>query len=180
MSNNKSISYENSLGSISLLKSIGSESVTGSGSGLGYAEFVQTTQGSNNNVQVGDGISYLLDNPNGVYNTINGLQASGTTTMFYLPNGTYIINYENSYENSSSTPTPITQAIYQGTRGSLSALNSSISSSSVALSWIHGSSIIQTNGTNNYVIIGPISGGPLTIPVISSLSVARVTFLKIA
>jgi hypothetical protein len=167
------LSYENSLGSISLLKSIGSESVTGSGSGLGYAEFVQTTQGSNSLVQAGDGISYLFDNPYGVYNTINGLQASGTTTMFYLPNGTYIINYENS--SSSAT----TQAIYQGTRGSLSALNSSISSSSVALSWIHGSSIIQTNGTNNYVIIGPISG-TLTIPVISSLSVARVTFLKIA
>jgi hypothetical protein len=173
MSNYKSISYENSLGSISLLKSIGSESVTGSGSGLGYAEFVQTTQGSNISVQVGDGISYLLDNPNGVYNTISGLQASGTTTMFYLPNGTYIINYENS------SSAPITQAIYQGTRGSLSALNSTISSSSVASTWIHGSSIIQTNGSNNYVIIGPISG-TLTIPVISSLSVARVTFLKIA
>lgn len=161
------------MGSISLLKSIGSESVTGSGSGLGYAEFVQTTQGSNISVQVGDGISYLLDNPNGVYNTISGLQASGTTTMFYLPNGTYIINYENS------SSAPITQAIYQGTRGSLSALNSTISSSSVASTWIHGSSIIQTNGSNNYVIIGPISG-TLTIPVISSLSVARVTFLKIA
>jgi hypothetical protein len=170
MSNYKSISYENSLGSISLLKSIGPESVngSGSGSGLGYAEFVQTTQGSNISVAVGDGISYLLDNPNGVYNTISGLQATGNTTMFYLPNGTYIINYENS------SSTPITQAIYQGTRGSLSALNSSISSSSVALTWIHGSSIIQTNGSNNYVIIGPISG-PLTIP-----GVARVTFVKIA
>ncbi len=149
-----------------MLKSIGSESVNGSGSGsrLGYAEFVQTNQDSNNNIAVGNGISY----PNGVYNTISGLQATGNTTMFYLPNGTYIINYENS------SSAPITQAIYQGTPGSLSVLNSSISSSSVALSWIHGSSIIQTNGSNNYVIIGPISG-PLTIP-----GVARVTFLKIA
>ena len=50
-------------------------------------------------------ISYLVDNPTGVYNTIGITTATGPSaqgTAFQLPLGTYIVDYENSATGASS------------------------------------------------------------------------------
>jgi hypothetical protein len=145
---------------------------------LSTAEYVQTTQGTNVSVAAGAAISYLVDNPTGLVNTIGITTAVGPTqgTAFMLPVGTFIIDWENSNAAAAST------AVYQGSTNLLmSILGNSTAGSTTVTSWIHGRHTVISTVGNQWVMISP-AVGTLVIPAAgnSSLFVARVGFLQTA
>ena len=83
------------------------------------AEYVQSTQGSNASVAPGSAVSYLVDHPTGIVNTIGIITASGPGgqgTAFNLPPGTYLVDWENSSDAAWSL------AIYQGASNTVMAV----------------------------------------------------------
>lgn len=157
----------------------GATGAAGSTGSFGYAEYVQTTQGSNNSIAPGSAVSYLVDHPAGVYNTLGITTLAGpgaVGTAFLLPVGFYVVDWENSNSASWSL------AVYQGASNTvLTILNDTIAGSATATSWIHGRAVIQSTVGNQWIIISPVVG-TAAIPVAgsSTLFVARITFLKIA
>ena len=151
------------------------------GGGLGgYAEYVQQAQQPD--IAPGTAIEYLTDSPLGIFNTIGITTATGPGalgTAFNLPNGVYMVDYENSNRDAWSL------AIYQGASNTvLSVLNYTISGSSTGTTWIHGRSIIQTQtiaGAQNWIMISPVVGttGIPTAGTTAGEYIARITFLKI-
>ena len=152
----------------------------GASSVMGYAEYVQSTQAPNNSVPPGNAISYLVDNPSGVFNTIGITTTTGPSaqgTAFNLPIGIYVVDFENSNTAAAS------QAIYQGTSNTLLTVNNNtIAGATTGTSWIHGRSIIQSTNGNQWIIVSPVVG-TLDIPTAGTAAgeyIARITFLKIA
>lgn len=147
---------------------------------IGYAEYVQHTQGSNISVAPGTAIEYLTDNPTGVYDTIGiGLTTGpgAIGTAFQLPVGVYMVDYENSADAAWSL------AIYQGASNTVLAVNTNtISGASTATTWIHGRAIITSTIGNDWIIISPVTGTQ-AIPTAGTAAgefIARLTLLKIA
>jgi hypothetical protein len=148
-------------------------------SSIGYAEYVQTTQGTNSSVAPGTAIAYLVDNPAGVYNTIGITTNTGpgaVGTEFVLPIGTYVIDFENSSDAAWSL------ALYKSLTTQTEAVdNNTIAGSSTATTWIHGRCILVCAAIT-YVIVSPVTGTH-AIPTAGTAAgeyVARITFLKIA
>jgi len=148
-------------------------------SSLGYAEFVQLVQSPNNSVAVGSAVSYLVGNPSGTFNTISGLVAStyGQGTVFTLPPGIFMVDFENSNSGAWSL------GIYKSTAitGPFVVDNNTVAGSSTGTSWIHGRAIVDSHALP-YFIISPVVGTQAipTAGTATGLYVARVTILKIA
>lgn len=149
------------------------------GSYTGYAEYVQTSLGTNSSVAAGSAISYLDDYPSGVVDTIGIITTSGPGgqgTEFLLPKGVYMIDFENSSTSA------ISQALYTSLVTQSEVVNSNTAiGTSVGATWLHGRSILQASSPT-YFIVSPI-GGSLTIPVVGTgpgLFTARLTILKVA
>ena len=147
----------------------------------GYAEYVQLTQAPNNSVAPGTAVSYLVDHPLGVYNTIGITTTTGPGaigTAFMLPVGVYMIDWENSNDASWSL------AIYQGVSNTvLSINNDTIAGATTAGSWIHGRSIITSSNLNQFIMISPVVGThSIGDPTTGSApqTIARITFLKLS
>lgn len=145
-----------------------------------YAEYVQRTQAPNNSIPPGRAISYLVDNPTGIFNTIGITTAAGPGpqgTAFNLPVGVYMIDFENSADAASSF------AIYQGSSNTvLTVNNDTIAGASTATSWIHGRAIIRSTTGNTWMMVSPVTG-TAAIPTAGTAAgqyIARITFLKIA
>jgi hypothetical protein len=150
---------------------------------IGYAEYVQYTQPPNNSVAPGTAISYLVDHPSGVYDTIGIITTTGPGgigTAFQLPLGVYMIDWENSNGASWSL------AIYQS--GSVLTLpvginNDTIAGATTAGSWIHGRAIITSSVGNQFIMISPVVGTTsIGDPTTGSApqTIARITFLQLA
>jgi hypothetical protein len=146
---------------------------------LPYAEYVQSTQAPNNSVPPGTAISYLVDNPTGVFNTAGITTAIGPGgtqgTSFNLPLGSYIVDFENSASTAESI------AVYQGaTNLILAVLANSTTGATTVTTWIHGRTPIVSTVGNQWIMISPVVG-TLTIPTAGTASgfIARVTFLKV-
>lgn len=146
---------------------------------LGYAEYVQHTQGSNASIAPGSAIEYLTDNPAGVFNTLGITTTTGPGgqgTEFLLPIGVYMIDYENSADAAWSL------AIYKSLVTQTEVIDvETISGASTATTWIHGRAIISA-AAPTYIIISPVVGTQ-AIPTAGTAAgqfIARITFLKIA
>jgi hypothetical protein len=160
----------------------GTNGINGTNSGGigGYAEFVQLTQGTNVSVAPGTAVSYLVDNPVGVFNSLGITFVSGPGgqgTAFLLPIGTYMVDFEHSAGSASSF------AIYRAT--SLGALaggvdNNTIAGSTTATTWIHGRAIVNA-AAPTYLMISSVVGIVAIVPAgtAAGFYVARITFLAI-
>lgn len=154
-------------------------SVVGSAASLGYAEYVQHTQGSNASVAPGSAIEYLTDNPAGVFNTLGITTTTGPGgqgTEFLLPIGVYMIDFENSADAAWSL------AIYKSLVTQTEVIDTNtIAGASTATTWIHGRAIISA-AAPTYIIISPVTGTQ-AIPTAGTAAgefIARLTILKIA
>lgn len=145
-----------------------------------YAEYVQRTQSPNNSIPPGQAISYTVDSPSGLYNTIGITTATGPGaigTAFNLPIGVYMIDFENSAAAASSF------AIYQGSSNTAVAIKpNTIAGSTTATSWIHGRAIVESVVGAQWIIVSSVVG-TAAIPTAGTAAgeyTARITFLKIA
>ena len=160
---------------------IGPTGPTGTVGNLGQvAEYVQTTQSPNDSVAIGKAVSYLVDHPAGVINTIGittNTGPAGQGTAFNLPIGTYLVDWENSNTAACSL------AIYQGNSNTvLAAIPETIAGSSTATTWIHGSAYIASTGGNTWVMVSPVVTG-LAIPTAGTATgeyIARIRFLRLS
>lgn len=165
----------------------GATGATGTAGNVGqFAEFVQTTQGSNASIAPGQAVSYLVDNPTGIVNTIGITTATATGpggpqgTAFNLPPGTYVVDFENSSDAAWSL------AIYQSHTSTftlIDVLDDTIAGSSTATTWIHGRAYVNINGDigNTWICISPVTGTQ-AIPTAGTAAgefVARITFLRL-
>lgn len=146
---------------------------------LGYAEYVQHTQGSNVSIAPGRAIEYLTDNPLGVFNTLGITTTTGPAgqgTEFLLPIGVYVIDFENSADAAWSL------AIYKSLVTQLEVIDTNtIAGASTGTTWIHGRAIISA-AAPTYIIISPVTGTQ-AIPTAGTAAgefIARLTILKIA
>lgn len=149
---------------------------------VGYAEYVQHTQGTNVSVAPGTAIEYLTDNPLGVFNTLGittGTGPGAIGTAFLLPIGVYVVDYENSADAAWSL------AIYKNTvafAGPYAIDTNTISGASTATTWIHGRAIVDASLAPTYIIISPVTGTQ-AIPTAGTAAgefIARLTILKVA
>jgi hypothetical protein len=144
------------------------------------AEFVQTTQGSNVSIAPGAAVSYTLDTPAGVVNTIGITTAAGPAgqgTSFHLPPGTYLVDWENSNDAAWSL------AIYQGASATvLSPIDNTIAGASTATSWIHGRAYIVSTLADPWFMVSPITGTHAipTAGTAAGVFIARITFLQLS
>ncbi len=143
------------------------------------AQFVQTTQGSNNSIAPGSAVSYLVDHPLGLVNTIGittNTGPGGTGTAFNLPIGTYLVDWENSNGSAWSLQ------LYQGASNTvLSPLTPTIAGASTATSWINGKAWISSTAGNTWVMVSP-NTGTAAIPAAGTAAgdfIARITFLRL-
>ena len=144
----------------------------------GYAEFVQLTQSPNDSIAPGAGVTYTVDNPTGVFNTLGitlDTVPGGQGTAFLLPAGrAYIIDFENSNDQ------PWALAIYKSTALATIAAgidNNTIAGSTTATTWIHGRAIVVAT-VPTYIMISPVTNTH-AIPTAGNAPVyiARITFL---
>ena len=147
---------------------------TSPGTTIGYAEFTQLTQGSNASVVPGAGFTFNTT----VTDTIGvGLSTvlGGQGTLFLLPVGTYVIDYEMSLSTSAAI------ALYTGlTSGSLAIDNNTIAGSTTAVTWVHGRAIEKAD-TPLFFDVSPDSATAAVILAGSSPAyMVRLTILKIA
>ena len=160
---------------------IGPTGPTGSVGNLGQvAEYVQLTQGTNSSVAPGKAVSYLVDHPAGVINTIGittNTGPAGQGTAFNLPIGTYLVDWENSSDG------PWSLALYQGVSNTVLAVNNdTIAGSSTATTWIHGSAYVASTGGNTWVMVSPVTGTQ-AIPTAGTAAgefIARIRFLQLS
>ena len=143
------------------------------------AEWVQQTQGSNVSVAPGSAVSYTLDQPAGVVNTIGITTAAGPGaqgTAFHLPHGAYWVDWENSNDAAWSL------AIYQGGSNTVLAVNDqTIAGSSTATTWIHGRAYIVSSPGNDWIMVSPVTGTH-AIPTAGTAAgefIARITFQRL-
>lgn len=151
---------------------------------LGYAEFVQQTQGTNASIAPGSGVAYLTDNPTGVYNTTTIVAANnvpgGQGTSFLLPVGSWAVDFESSGSSGSGAAFAIYKSATLGTIAS-GIDNNTVSGSSTSTTWIHGRAIVVV-AVPTYIMISPVvatvsipTAGPAT-----GLYTARINFLQIS
>lgn len=159
----------------------GPTGTSGSGTTLGYAEYVQLTQAPNNSVAPGSAVSYTVDHPLGVVNTLGITTLAGPGaqgTAFLLPVGVYVVDWENSNSASWSL------AVYQGVSNTvLSVINETIAGATTAGSWIHGRAVITSTIGNQWIIISPAVGtASIGDPTTGSApqTIARITFIRLA
>lgn len=173
----------------------GATGATGATGALGYAEFVQTSQSTNNSVPyVADGSTSTNGfdfNPSGTPPLLNTIgittvalsSVGGIGTCFVLPVGTYLIDYEMSLVSDGSI------SIFNGVNAtSLSPITTSVAGAVGPTTWIHARHILQVTTTNNYMAICPYTSTATTYAP-ASISpagtpaapyIARITFLKVA
>jgi hypothetical protein len=143
-------------------------------SNIKYAEFVQTSLGTNNSITQAQAIQYTLDIPSlvdtiGITTSLaNNLQG----TSFLLPIGTYIVDYEHSNIISGCSI-----GIYQGPINISFTFNLNTVLVTGGPGWIHGRSIIKSTENNQCLMVGSVSG-PLYISQTDQFT-ARIRFLKI-
>jgi hypothetical protein len=143
-------------------------------SNIEYAEFVQTSLGTNNSISQTQAIQYTLDIPFlldtiGITTSLaNNLQG----TAFLLPLGTYIVDYENSNIISGCSI-----GIFQGPNNISFTFNLNTVLVTGGPGWIHGRSIIKSTENNQYLMVGSVSGN-LYISKTDQFT-SRIRFLKI-
>ena len=143
-------------------------------SNIEYAEFVQTSLGTNNSISQTQAIQYTLDIPFlldtiGITTSLaNNLQG----TAFLLPLGTYIVDYENSNIISGCSI-----GIFQGPNNISFTFNLNTVLVTGGPGWNHGRSIIKSTENNQCLMVGSVSGN-LYISKTDQFT-ARIRFLKI-
>jgi hypothetical protein len=145
------------------------------------SEYVQSiTQVPNNSIAPGQPVNYLADAPLGIVNEIGIITSTGVPltptkgTVFQLPVGKYLIDWENAISADWSL------AVWQGaTVASMAIRTESIAGSSIAQTWIHGRTFVNTvNGV--FVMVSPgFSTAAIPADGDSSLYMARITFLQV-
>jgi hypothetical protein len=145
---------------------------------IGYAEFVQTSIGTNASISSTLAIQYTADSAFlvdtiGITTTVaNNTNNIPQGTAFILPIGTYIVDHENSNITSGCSI-----AIYQGPNNMLFTMNPNTIVVTNVPGWVHGRSIVKSTKDKQYLMVGPITGD-LYIGKTGDFT-ARITFLKI-
>jgi hypothetical protein len=161
----------------------GAAGAAATGATLGFAEYVQFTQSPNNSIAPGAGVTYTVDHPAGVVDTIGiGLSVvpGGQGTAFLLPIGSYMLDFESSGTSGSGAAFAIYKAAAPG--GLAAGIdNDTIAGSATSTTWIHGRAVVIA-AVPTYVMISPVVA-TVAIPTAGPAAgffEARLTVLKIA
>jgi len=146
---------------------------TGQNGVVGIAQYIQTVQFPNDSVPPGTAFSFDTT----VFNNTSISSGSGSGgTVFTLPAGLYLIDYEMSLGSAGSV------AIYKGPNsGSLAIDTQTVAGSSTATTWIHGRAI-EFVSTTLVVAISSVVGTATVVTAGNNAGnfMIRITFLKLS
>jgi len=143
---------------------------------VGYAEYIHTIQAPNNSIPPGTAFTIDTEIFNNVPGYISASPGAGGT-VFTLQEGAYFINYETSLESAGSI------AIYTGPNASSLAIDTNtISGSSTATTWIHGTAIeyVAPTGSLALAISSVVGTASVATSGTASTYIIRILFIKIA
>ena len=144
------------------------------GSVIGYAEYIHTTQTPNNSVSPGTAFTIDTEVVNSIPSTIVASSGAGGT-VFTLGQGAYIIDYEMSLSTAGSV------AIYTGpTASSLRIDTNTITGSTTATTWLHGHSIEIVSRSLVIAISSVVGTSAVTTAGNSTSYMIRIVILKLA